>query len=160
MMNCRGFRCGPQAPSSPPGLLVAASLVLVACGPVEPPESSAAAGARGAGPCIADEPRLLHYARWLATDPDPRLDSRRRRYGVEKVAASEVEHVQTPAVCQEAGIAYRDARQARDAPDAVAVIRVGDRYIVTSRVGGSTSLELASAVVLDESLRVVETSRR
>jgi len=161
MMNGRGSRCGRWYPASPPGILLAATLALVACGPVPPPESrSAAAVARGTGPCITDEPRLIHYARWLATDPDPRLDSLRRRYGIEMVAASEVEHVQNPAVCQQAGSAYRDALHLRDSPDAVAVIRVGDRYIVTSQVGGSTSREFASAVILDESLRLLETFRR
>lgn len=146
--------------SARPDVLLAAAVALLACGPVQPPESGgASASARGTGPCITDEPRLIHYARWLATDSDPRLDRLRRRFRIEVVEASEVEQVSDPTVCQQAGSEYRAALDLRDPPVAVAVIRVGDRYIVTSRVDGSTSREFASAVVLDESLRVMSTFR-
>lgn len=141
-------------------VVLGAALVFGACGPGPPPESSAPVAADRVGPCISDEPRLIHYARWLATDPDPRLDALRRRFQIELVAASEVEQVTDPTVCQQAGSAYRDALDVAEAPNAVAVIRVGNRYIVTTRVGGSTSSEFASAVVLDESLRVLEALRR
>lgn len=139
---------------------LAGTLALASCGPVQPPESGAAGVSAGVGPCITDEPRLIHYARWLATDTDPRLDRLRRRFRIEMVAGSEVEQIDDPMVCRQAGSAYRDALGLAGLPKAVAVIRVGDRYIVTSRVGGSTSRELASAVALDESFRVLSTFGR
>jgi hypothetical protein len=142
-----------------PQFALAGAFAFVGCGSVQPPESGARVTTDWIGPCIADEPRLIHYARWLATDADPRLDELRRRFQIEMVAASEVEQVTDPSVCQQAGSAYRNALDLAERPEAVAVIRVGDRYIVTSQVGGSTSREFASAVVLDESLRVVSTLR-
>ncbi|MFW6090096.1 MAG: hypothetical protein ACODAB_10105 [Gemmatimonadota bacterium] len=142
----------------------------VACAPVEPPESAAkrASGSSSdapiaedaAGPCIDDEPRLIHYARRLATDPDPRLDAMRRRYDLKDVEAADIRQVTDPVICAQAGSVYADAVDLVDPPDAVAVIRIGDRCLVTSRVGGSTSSEVASAAVLDETLRVVSVFRR
>ncbi|MFW6039846.1 MAG: hypothetical protein ACOC9N_02080 [Gemmatimonadota bacterium] len=141
--------------------------VLGACAPVEPPASGASGSAPtesidedAAGPCIDEEPRLIHYARRLAADPDPRLDAIKRRYHLEDADASDVRQVTDPVICARAGSAYADALDLADPPDAVAVIRIGDRYVVTSRVGGSTSAELASAVVLDEALRVDAAFRR
>lgn len=135
------------------------AVLLVACLPIEP-EATAGAPGSAAGPCITDEPRLLHYARWLATDPDPRVETLRRRYDLESAPESEVEQVTDPTVCLRAGSAHRNALDLGQAATAVAVIRVGERYIVTSRVGGSTSREFGAAVVLDDSFRVLARYRR
>lgn len=142
-------------------------LALVACAPVDPPASGASGSSSKAsiddataGPCIDDEPRLIHYARRLATDPDPRLDEIRRRYSLEDADGADVRQVTDPVICAQVGSAYAEALDLADPPDAVAVIRIGDRYLVTSRVGGSTSSEFASAAVLDAALRVVSVFRR
>lgn len=139
-------------------------VAFIACAPVAPPESGSSSEASiaedASGPCIDDEPRLIHYARRLATDPDPRLDVIRRRYHLEDAHAADVRQVTDPVICAQAGSSYADALDLADRPDAVAVIRIGDRYLVTSRVGGSTSSEFTSAVVFDEALRVVAVFQR
>lgn len=63
-------------------------------------------------------------------------------------------------LCARAGEAYRDALELTGPAPEVAVIRIGDRYVVTRPRGHSTIGELSSAAVLDESMRVLGVFRR
>lgn len=154
----------------PAALPALALLLLAACGPVESPPAATASPAAGtpaspepAGPssaCAPENPNLLHYARWLATEPDERVEEARRRYDIEKTPISEVQQVHDSNLCARAGEAYRDALELTGPAPDVAVIRIGDRYVVTRPAGRSTIGELSSAAVLDESMRVLGVFRR
>lgn len=115
----------------------------------------------GAGSaCAPENPTLLVYARWLATEPDERVEEARRRYDIERTPISEVEQIRDANLCARASEAYRDALGLTGPAPDVAVIRIGDRYVVTRPHGRSTIGELWSAAVLDESMRVLGVFRR
>lgn len=106
------------------------TLLSLTCGTItaQPPiRSCLAPDAEAAG--------IVNYAKLLVSEAS--LEDTRIRYGLDVVAQSEIEIIQAPNLCSEAGAAYASALNGTQTRQ-VHVVRVGTRYIVVDpeeRVG-------------------------